>query len=633
LAEFHAICIGGRRDYALGFKPGTRWAKYGQKAGDSAMTTNTFRKSKRRSEAGQVILFVLLGLGLFLIGAMAFAIDLSYMWFHRQTAQTAADAACTAGAIDWLRIITDGVTAGNFTPGTNFNCNSTTPNANTPGGTTNPVPCVYAALNGYPSTITKANAAAGVTGDNVDVIFNGTAPPGVGAANVMEVDITENFPAFFLPLLQGKTSQTIRAVAKCGIESSAAPIPLLVLDPVNPSGSTSAFNITGNPDVTIYGGPVQSIQVNSQVVPATSIGGNALVDLRQGGPQTNGSSFGSSGGPLTPPTCSLGGSTPNGFCTNSPGQWMNSSPISDPLQNVVEPTSPGGAAPATLSVADGTADCSSVTASGNPVNCDEFLPGYYPNGICVKGGGGCGSAASTANGTAIFREGLYYLGGDLSADSSSCLRVSTNTSSGSNHIGGVIFYFASGATLNFASNTGGRCDPNQKFNTNSGSGILQFGVACDSNSLLHVPTNLPAQLTGNVLLAPCTGTYGDPSLAAGNTPPSNPGQQRGILFFQSRSATSVAAKYGGQGAYAMAGTMYFHSCKSGIAAGGTATNCDTTSGNYFTDSILMDGGTGTSAYVLGEIITDNLHLQGQSSIYMDLSPTSVLNVYKASLYQ
>jgi hypothetical protein len=84
----------------------------------------------------------------------------------------------------------------------------------------------------------------------------------------------------------------------------------------------------------------------------------------------------------------------------------------------------------------------------------------------------------------------------------------------------------------------------------------------------------------------------------------------------------------------MAGTFYVHSCKSGIVAGGTATGCDTSTGTaYYTDTIVMDGGTGTSSYVLGEIITDNVQLKGNASIYMDLVPTSVLTVYKASLYQ
>src|SRR6266700_5987568 len=108
------------------------------------MKTNIFRsRATRPSDSGQVMLFVLLGLGLFLIGAMAFAVDMSNLWFHRQAAQTAADAACTAGAMDLLTDTTDSVTTapypGGFKPGTNFDCFTSTSYA----------PCKYAAFNGY----------------------------------------------------------------------------------------------------------------------------------------------------------------------------------------------------------------------------------------------------------------------------------------------------------------------------------------------------------------------------------------------------------------------------------------------------------------------------------------------------
>ena len=47
----------------------------------------------------------------------------------------------------------------------------------------------------------------------------------------------------------------------------------------------------------------------------------------------------------------------------------------------------------------------------------------------------------------------------------------------------------------------------------------------------------------------------------------------------------------------------------------------------------MTGNSGGSAYILGEIITDNLNLGGGGTIYMDLNPSSALNVLKAALYQ
>jgi hypothetical protein len=299
-------------------------------------------------------------------------------------------------------------------------------------------------------------------------------------------------------------------------------------------------------------------------------------------------------------------------------------PINDPLQNLLAPTNTGMTSysgPAGGTVADGVQGCS---AKGG--TCDVYLPGYYPSGICL--GNSCPGSFQSA---ATFVPGIYYLGGDLTAQSNSCLRMSTLAGSG---IGGAMFYFAGGATLNIAANSGNPTSGcGSAFNTATG-GPTGSGVSCDANSASHVPGNLPATLTGNVLLAPCTGTYGDAYLAQGKTPPSNPGTQRGVLFFQDRSVKGVTGTAGGGGAYAMAGTFYFHSCNST----GTGTACTQppgtySAGQYFNDILTMDGNSGAQAYILGEIIVDNLQLQGNPAIYMDLNPTSALNVYKAALYQ
>ena len=139
-----------------------------------------------------------------------------------------------------------------------------------------------------------------------------------------------------------------------------------------------------------------------------------------------------------------------------------------------------------------------------------------------------------------------------------------------------------------------------------------------------------------MLLAPCTGTWGDPYLATGGTPPSNPGTQRGILFFQDRSAQNVQSSGGGGGTYAMAGTFYFHSCSGTAIAGANGLSCTVPTATppaYYSDTLTITGNSGGSAYILGQVIIDNLALNGGGSIYMDLNPTTAQNVYKASLYQ
>ena len=230
-------------------------------------------KGKPNQESGQVMLFTILGLGLFLIGAIAFAIDMSNMWFNRQSAQTAADAACTAAAMDMLV----GDTNGTFPSGANFtaaaantyDCNSASPV---------PSPCNYASLNGYSSSLTQSQANSGTLGDNVFIDFNTSANAstwGVGtlnlpsatvaAAPLVRVRVTSNIPTWFAGMLRGMTKQSTGASAICAVLQATSPIPILVLDPNSPKSTPpqAALNVQGNGTIAIFGGPQRSIQANS----------------------------------------------------------------------------------------------------------------------------------------------------------------------------------------------------------------------------------------------------------------------------------------------------------------------------------------------------------------------------------
>ena len=93
---------------------------------------------------------------------------------------------------------------------------------------------------------------------------------------------------------------------------------------------------------------------------------------------------------------------------------------------------------------------------------------------------------------------------------------------------------------------------------------------------------------------------------------------------------------GGGGTYAMAGTFYFHSCSGTAIAGANGLSCTVPTATppaYYSDTLTITGNSGGSAYILGQVIIDNLALNGGGSIYMDLNPTTAQNVYKASLYQ
>lgn len=555
------------------------------------------RRTHRAKESGQAMALFVLIMGTFLLGALVFAFDLSNMWFHRQQAQSAADAACAAGAMDIL-VDSQGEATGNqgFTLGTAYSCTTSSTDS----------VCKYAANNGY----------NGGTTNSVSVSFPAsvpgvTTPPSslAGAYPFIRVDVVDHVPTFFAGLINGGSSKDVRAFSTCGVEQATAPIPLLVLDPSYITKKPSAsLSVQGTPSITIWGGPSQSVQVNSNVSTAVNIGGaTASIDLSKGGPNNTGSSLGTWGGP-TPGTY-----TSTQFNAGTTGQWLYpSSPISDPFAQIAAPDPTKMTQnPAPAGVASGVDGCP------DPNGCYEYTPGYYSTGICV--GKPCANKTYV---TAIFKGGIYAVNG-FTADSNSCLRPSTVDAAG---IGGTMFYFTGGGSVNVDSNSGSKCPT--AFTTFSGSGMLTNGIKCTSGS--SVPSNLSTvtSLTGNVMLAPCTGPYGDPYLAESLPDPVSLGEQRGFLFFQDRSQTTQSQSWGGGGSFLLAGTMYFHSCN----ASGTGTSCGAPP-TYFSDTFTLGGGSGSSTYMLGDIVADNVILQGTSGITMDLNTTTAFSILKASIFQ
>jgi Flp pilus assembly protein TadG len=661
------------------------------------MRKNSFRtRAGRKPESGQAMLFTLLGLGIFLIGAMAFAIDISNLWFSRQSAQTAADAACTAGAMDLLVDATNGtVNQGGFNTSTSanpFDCSTSQ----------TPAPCQYATLNGFGSSIASGSTALG---NNVSFDWSPTTPAPAGvtapAATIapvpfMRVTVTDNIPTFFAGMLKGMNKQSVSAIAICGVSQSAAPIPILVLDPNSPHATPqqSALNITGTPAITIFGGPSRSIQVNS-AANAGSCGssncsvnspwGAATIDLSQAGPLGTGADMALSGHP----TAAM-----SGFNGGTTGHWIApAAPIMDPFAQVCYPgqtancstTINGNSAPSvpgaptvpadegptrwTGTVGSATGPCTAIPCSvaykdhGCPDpsatrtngNCLLYTAGFYGSpGIQIGPSGGAK--------TALFDPGLYYVVGGLGLNSTGdTARPGTGLGDGS---GGVTFYFSGTGTVSVAASSGthtlddfntltGPVDStgNQYANVTTVNAsqtnvTYTMGAKCLSSSVL--PSNLvnggagvnigsdtsnsPAVQNGaNLLMGPCTGYYGDP---LGALEPASIGEQRWFLFFQDRSAIAVQPQWGGSGQFLLAGTMYFHSCKSnGEGVSCTPPPNPATASSYYQDIFSMQGSAGSGTYVLGEIVTDNLTLGGTSGIVMDLNPTTAFNILKASLYQ
>jgi hypothetical protein len=246
-----------------------------------------------------------------------------------------------------------------------------------------------------------------------------------------------------------------------------------------------------------------------------------------------------------------------------------------------------------------------------------YTAGAYPNGIQV----GPGSAS-----TAIFDPGLYYVSpvskANLYLDSNSTARPGNGANStASDGSGGTVFYFTGDSA---SKNPAVGVDANSGKNTSS---YTTSNLKCTAAST--IPANLPATLTvGNILIAPCSGYYGDP-LGTGDTL----GEQRGMLFFQDRSAIGVNGQWGGGGQFLLAGTMYFHYCVGASPAVGGVGCTQTTTTSDSLDTMTLSGNAGSGTYILGEIIADEIALSGTPVITMDLNPTSVYSILKASIFQ
>jgi hypothetical protein len=573
---------------------------------------NRKRRSHRTGEAGQTILFFVLVLGIFLLGALCFAFDLPNLWFHRQAAQSAADAACAAGAMDLLVNDTNGTTQGGLTAG---NCAV---------GSTDSA-CWYAAKNGYSSNSTSPGNVVTVSFP-ASVIGVTTPPVGVAATPFIRVDIVDHVQTFFVGLLNGSRTADVRVFSTCGVALAKAPIPLVVLNPT----VTGALGGNGTPTIKIMGGPSQSIQVNSSDPNAVGWGGT--IDLSQGGPNYSGSSLGTLGGPST-----YSAGVGKAFLPANSSYWIYpSSPILDPFAQIPAPVQPtaGGPNDCTVTPAKGGTcfphDVAGPSLAPNgfgcPVTtCTEFAAGYYPGGICL--GNSCKSTfpGYSPQTTAVFDPGVYYLDGGLALQDGSLVRPSTAAGDGT---GGTMFYLTSDKTYKAqkcSGQTGLIC-----VGSNSGKGSVgpfaitaaqcPGGAAVDPNLIAALQAdgaNYTA-LTGNLLVAPCTGTYGDPS---------GKGQYRGMLLFADRSS-SVGGGWGGGGGFLLAGSIYFHQCN----ALGTGTSCGAPPADY-QENFGLQGNSGSSSYLLGEIVADQLSGGGTPSIYMVLNPNAAYNILKASIFQ
>ena len=524
-------------------------------------------------ESGQAVVLVVIILGLFLLGVVGFAVDLTNIWFHRQAAAAAADAACQAGAMDMLAT-SGGLTppAAGFTAGPAGDC------ASSPSATM----CTYAKYNGYSGTGLSANSAS----NSVSWSFPPSVAGVTGAVNTnafLKVLISENVTTYFMRFMTRKTIQNINVSATCGVAAVKDAAPMLVLHPT----LSGAFNYSGGGELIVVGGPQRSLQVNSSSSTGIKWAASGLIDLSNGGPHQTGADIGVVGGPTTIPT---NGSSV-GYKGGTTGSWKSDViPVPDPYGSVAAPASIKLITPSTTTsgtkVAYGTNGCPDH-ANG----CLEFAPGYYPSGITLSG-----------TTTAIFDPGIYYMGGSLSAGNSATVRVSKPGGTRA-QTAGVMFYFSSGsiAFSGCSGCTNANIEP-----------VSALELTCDGTSPPSA-LGMSSSINGNVLFGQCTSnaTYWD---AGGDTTDSlSSTGSRGLLIFQSHTDTTQPS-FSGSGALTFSGALYFHNTS-------------------YTDVLSLSGGSSSGTFVLGEIIADQVNLSGSGIIKLALTPAKTTNLAKVGLFQ
>jgi Putative Flp pilus-assembly TadE/G-like len=601
-------------------------------------------------QAGQTTTLVVLALGLFLLGAVGLAVDVSNWWFHHQIAQGAADAACTAGVMDLLSNAS-GQSFGNFpvgSPPASFACSSASSAA----------VCQYAALNGYngagrttdPSNDVMVSFPSSVPGLNVCSPTNPPPciPPTTSVANpFIEVVVLDRVQTSFTGLLSGSHTRDVAGSAVCGVLQATAPVPIIVMNPSCPH----AFEIDGSSTVKIIGGPTRSVQVNSSDTFCAAATGSSInqcnasgtIDLSQGGPSFSGSEFSVTG--LPPPP------GPTGFTGSD---WTNGASISDPYALVSAPSTVGlatsltnGALGAGVAAPLGVAH--NIDGCPDSKGCNKYLPGIYTNPIVVD------------HATAIFVPGVYYMTPNppdiettpnkpgagcittsngnqnryaLSFLSNSVIRPASNTAPGSDGNNGVMFYLSGSGGTGTYSSVYFKSDSGHPAGGHVVDSFQTANATCPGGTPPPAKLNLPSTVDGNVLVGQCTnkGTY----IGSGSTDTS--GTIRGLIFFQDRADADDKGQphMQGGGGLVISGNMYFHNCN----PSGTGIGClkpagvpGTPPAGGYNAFLSMQGSPGSATYVLGNITTDELVMGGGGTIAMSLNPNAIYNILKASLLQ
>ena len=617
--------------------------------------------SSRRidSQRGQTFLVIVILVAVVLLPVMGLATDYAQIWAHRQMAQGAADAACQAGAADVFLNAVDpsaqSIDGLDFSwVGSSYDCSTKTSSS----------PCRYAALNGYSGSNVSVSFPSSLPGVlSIPAGYGSIAYPYIQVQITDPVRLSFTKLAFStgtftisakagcgltpvavtipLAVLHRTASGAFSVGGASSIKIFGGPKRSIHVDSNSPDAvsvgshpsqvdlSQAGPNGTGS-DLAVFGGPTtQPGSVNlgtsgNWISPASPVGDPWITLSLPGVPLTAGTAtpvpfsvkgcpdpsgcVEFTGGNYT--ACANNNVEPGGNgCLMSPSfksgaaDWQVNQPYT--ADALILPTAGNAGTYVYQALNSGQ---SAVSGTGPNPWIQAIGATQVDNTITWKNMG----PDSTNPKTAIFDPGLYYVGtGGLSPGPNTTIRMSTASGDGSN---GAIFYFSTAATVSVGKNTGKSSACTSQPTPGSGGCIVSYKP--DGSTLFGVtsrvlqcpdgppnPSQVPAAIDGNILLGPCSGTYG-----------SSDGKNRGFLFFQNRS-TAASASWGGGGQFLLSGFMYFHQ-----------------SSSYGT-TLAMSGGSGAGAYTLGNIVVDRISMTGNSTLNMILNSTVTFLVLRPQLLQ
>jgi Flp pilus assembly protein TadG len=432
-------------------------------------------------------------------------------------------------------------------------------------------PCKYALLNltGRSSTVTIDFPSAAPA-------FGSSCTTGSSTSNIC-VTATTTVNTTLLRALPGlSTSATVSATAAASILLGPASVPIVVTHP----HLKDALSTSGNSTIKITGGPQRTIQVNSDGTSASgtaeafTVGGSSYIDISRAGPSGTGGDF-RSWGPGDPAVSEVSTSTCSGkeICLGSTGSYAQpASIINDPFASLTQPSKPGTAGSFTNITAGNS---KSVTCSGKTVTFT--CPSGAISGSCrVYTPGYYDGGIQVKNNAGYFCPGLYYI-------------TSNDTSTG--------FVGDSNSDLKMVSSLyPSVVDSNADF---SNGGMVVFNAG---GGVFSVGSNGNADLTGA-------------NLSSSN--------YEGILFWEDRTRNPgkiVTHGFGGNGSMILTGSIYVN-----------MQNTSVTNTNY--QAINLQGKSGNTTKVIGEIVTNVLSLGGTGDINMVLNSTLVKDVKQVALVQ